>query len=355
MRWRSGALVVLALAVGCTAEDDPTFAEPAVGSTSAPATSTTAVGAGCERSEVPPAREGLDQIVHVLLYCDDALDPADARMASSPRVVPADRTAIDATMLQVFLDETAAEEAAGLAGIGDAYLGATYLETVVADGVATIRLRESFAFANNLGTSTASAFAYHQIERNVFRFEEVHGLEYEVGGERWCGFENTCDGGPFPYFTRGAAEPRPPETCMRAWDDGVVAPIECEAYPEAYRAVTSTEPPVLADRSFTIAEVVVAGGALSGYVDADLELAFTADSFELQTPCSPVSGRYEVHEGRVWIWGVAAGGIDDCTQEQFEQMGAAHGVLGDRPVIRHDEGELTLERDGDRIVAVERG
>lgn len=199
MRGRWGAIAALGLVLGCTGDGDDRAQAPT-------GTSNTSTQPPCEPPPLGEPRPELDQVVTVLLYCDgsgDGADPDTSELVAVRRVVPADRAPIDATLQQLFLGETSADSAAGLHGIGGPYLGATYIETRVASGVATVHLRESFTWENNLGTATASAFAYYQLEANIFQFDEITGLEYIVGGERWCGFENFCEPeAPYPYFTR---------------------------------------------------------------------------------------------------------------------------------------------------------
>jgi len=47
-----------------------------------------------------------------------------------------------------------------------------------------------------------STFVWGQIEATVFNFPEIRGIELTLDGQRWCGFENTCEGLPIPWRTR---------------------------------------------------------------------------------------------------------------------------------------------------------
>lgn len=37
---------------------------------------------------------------------------------------------------------------------------------------------------------------------DVFQFPEIDGIELRVDGERWCGWESTCDGMSEPLVSR---------------------------------------------------------------------------------------------------------------------------------------------------------
>jgi hypothetical protein len=47
-----------------------------------------------------------------------------------------------------------------------------------------------------------SALAMAQIEATVFAFAGISGLEFDVGGTRWCGWENTCGDLPVGFRQR---------------------------------------------------------------------------------------------------------------------------------------------------------
>lgn len=293
----------------------------------------------------------------VLMYCGGTGtgEPAvDERLVPVPRMVSSDRDPIDATMHQLFLGATPAEADAGLWSVGGRWLPATYIETRIDGDVATIHLTKSFPQRNNISTTTAGAFALHQIASNVFQLGGVDGLEYVVGDERWCGFESHCvESSPMPYFTRSQYEPPAPETCMRAWDDGTLAVVECEEYEASYLAVTEDPPNDLGGRTFVV-DTVVLDGEITDFGQGH-RLRFESDEYELETPCSVVGGRFEVHRETLFAWAGRAGGIDDCNEESFGLMTGVGFLLGSahpRVQVSHD-GCLVIQRHGDRIEATE--
>ncbi len=158
-----------------------------------------------------------------------------------------------------------------------------------------------------------------------------------------------------PTIITQGGEPRPSEDCLRAWDDGTVAPIECEDFPEAFRAVTADAPNGLSGRSFVMAAVVLDGAPQPAAADGQLRISFEADTFEAQTPCSPVAGRFEVSVDTLYVWALSVGGIDDCNEASFAQMAGVQGLLTDLPTVRVTDDTLVLQRDDDRLEATEPG
>lgn len=73
---------------------------------------------------------------------------------------------------------------------------------MIEDGIATLDLTAGFGSTSNFSTSAASAAVMAQIEATVFQFSEITGLEFKIEGERWCGWENTCDEAPVPLRPR---------------------------------------------------------------------------------------------------------------------------------------------------------
>lgn len=58
----------------------------------------------------------------------------------------------------------------------------------------TLDLTASLDQFDNASTTGVSTAAIAQIHATVFQFDGVTGIEYLVDGERWCGWENPCDG-----------------------------------------------------------------------------------------------------------------------------------------------------------------
>jgi spore germination protein GerM len=105
-------------------------------------------------------------------------------------------------MTQLLLGVSPAEDAAGLTSMFSTYTAGTLRGVRIADGVATVDFTSGFAATNNFSTSNASAIVYAQIDATLFHFPEIVGIEFEIDGERWCGWENTCDGAPVPLRAR---------------------------------------------------------------------------------------------------------------------------------------------------------
>lgn len=78
------------------------------------------------------------------------------------------------------------------------FTAGTLRGVAIEDGVATIDLAAGFETTNNFGTTHLSGVVYSQIDATVFQFTEITGIEFEIEGERWCGFENSARAHPRP-------------------------------------------------------------------------------------------------------------------------------------------------------------
>lgn len=53
--------------------------------------------------------------------------------------------------------------------------------------------------SNNFGTTTRGGMVISQLKATVFQFPDISGLEMEIEGERWCGWEGPpCTEVPIP-------------------------------------------------------------------------------------------------------------------------------------------------------------
>ena len=117
-------------------------------------------------------------------------------------MVPADGAPLSAALTQLLIGVTPDEAAVGMTSAFSAYTAGTLRDVVIESGVATLDFAAGFAAAPNLSTSSASEVVVRQIEATVFQFPEVIGIEFAIEGERWCLWENTCEGAPTPLLSR---------------------------------------------------------------------------------------------------------------------------------------------------------
>lgn len=139
-------------------------------------------------------------IVGIFLSCGGPDTPVE--LVRVDRVVPADGAPLRAALNQLFLGVTPDEEEAGFRSAFRAFTASGLHGVTIQDGIATIDLTRGFELTNNFGTTALSGVVASQIQATVFQFPEIDGLGFRVEGERWCGWENTCDGQPVPLFTR---------------------------------------------------------------------------------------------------------------------------------------------------------
>lgn len=123
-------------------------------------------------------REELDTTVSVFVFCGDGATPLDMR--SVDRVVPDDGAPL--RVLVLHRRHLAEGGRRGRCG--------------------TLDLTRGFATTNNFSTSYMSAVVTQQISETVFQFPEISGLEFTIEGERWCGWEATCDDAEVPLLSR---------------------------------------------------------------------------------------------------------------------------------------------------------
>lgn len=193
----------------------------------------------------------------IFVYCADGTgtDPEVALLYEVRRLAPLDREPLDAALQQLFLGVTPDEADQGYRSFGPD-VGAAYVGARVEDGVAIVEFTDSLPTVNNLSTANASAYFYKQLEANVFQFPEVAGLEYVVGGERWCGFENFCsEDSPYPLFTESDTT-RPPSLLIADRLEGEWREVDTkgDAAPICGRDVPHPDGVVSRDRIQLLAE-----------------------------------------------------------------------------------------------------
>ena len=173
---------------------------PTVSDTSA--TTGTSIGqTGCSApAESTPVREGLDVTVTVYVFCGTGV--GESGLIPVERVVPDDGAPLRASIIQLLIGVTPDEARAGLNSAFSPYTAGMLLSVDVDGSTATIDLTAEFAQTNNFSTSNLSAVVLSQIEATVFQFPEIDGIELQVGGERFCGWETSCDGAPEPLMSR---------------------------------------------------------------------------------------------------------------------------------------------------------
>lgn len=118
------------------------------------------------------------------------------------RVVPDDGAALRAALTQLLLGVTPAEWNAGFRSAFSSQTAGQLRSVAIRDGVAVLDLTAGFVATNNFSTSNLGGVVMSQIEATVFQFPEVMGIEFRVEGERWCGWETTCQGAPSPLRDR---------------------------------------------------------------------------------------------------------------------------------------------------------
>lgn len=206
-RWISGLVIASIGLAGCT-DDDGTERVSASTSTSSttPATSSppTATTVQTSGSCVAPAAERprtpeLDTTVKVFLFCNGGVMPVDLHPVD--RVVPNDGAPLRAAIGQLLVGVTPAEANAGLQSAFSAYTAGALRGVTVRSGVATLDLTAGFESTNNFSTTNLSGVVLSQIEATVFQFPDITSLEFEIEGERWCGWE-AGDCGPKPPIER---------------------------------------------------------------------------------------------------------------------------------------------------------
>jgi len=198
-------LVLAALAVAaaaCNGNDEAASTTTTEPTTTAEPTTTTVVD--CE----PPVQAAFDpethQVVEVALICGDGVRDLDLRTV--PRVVLADGRPLNAAVTQLLSGATAEETESGYQSVFSSATADGLRSATIEGGVAILDLTAGFERTNNFSTSAASAIVMSQIEATVFQFPNITGLDFRIEGERWCGWENTCDGTPYPLRTRSDHE-----------------------------------------------------------------------------------------------------------------------------------------------------
>jgi spore germination protein GerM len=196
-------LPVVASLASCSGND---AAEPTTSTritpTSAPSATTaaTAVAGSCAAPESALVRPELDRTVSVMLICGDGDYPVD--LVGVERVVPDDGRPLRAAIDQLLIGVTPAEAAAGLTSAFSSFTASQLRGATIEEGVATLDFTSGFETTNNFSTTNLASVVLSQIDATVFQFEEIDGLEFEVDGERWCGWENTCEDQPVPLRRR---------------------------------------------------------------------------------------------------------------------------------------------------------
>lgn len=177
--------------------------------TSAPTPTSSPSGASNAPPCVPPppggrGRPGLERTITVFLFCgSDGLEFTPDLLRPVERVVPEDGAPLRAAVTQLLVGVTPKEAAAGLSSSFSTYTVGQLRSATIENRIATLDLTGGFRDTNNYSASTASMFVMGQITATVFHFPEIDGLEFKIDGERWCGWENPCQGGvPVPLVTR---------------------------------------------------------------------------------------------------------------------------------------------------------
>lgn len=203
---RVGVVVVLLAIVGCS--DDDQRATPAPSSAlpeSTQPSSTTAISAStvttCTSSEPVVQQPDEHQIVDVFVFCGAGV-AHDLDLRSVSRLVPADADPLTAAVTQLLIGVTPEEAAIGLASAFSSYTAGGLRSAHIDGGIAVLDFTNGFVRTGNFGTSNLSAVVMMQIEATVFQFPEVTGLDLSVNGERFCGWEATCEGTPYPLRSR---------------------------------------------------------------------------------------------------------------------------------------------------------
>lgn len=212
---RSGPILAAVLALlglgGCTIGSPSDGGQAKDSATTTIGESTAAdPSAATTRSTIPSTRRGspepgpqrpeVDAFVTVFLFCGPGVVPVDLHAVE--RVVPADGAPLRAAMTQLLLGVTPAEEAKGLQSAFSSYTAGRLLGVNLEAGVATLNFTSGFVETNNFSTANLSGVGFSQIDATVFQFPGVQGIELEVEGERWCGWEATCEDTAFPLRTR---------------------------------------------------------------------------------------------------------------------------------------------------------
>lgn len=177
-----------------------TFGESTSTDPSAATTTSTIPGTRCGSPEPGLQRPEVDEVVTVFVFCGPGVVPVDLHAAN--RVVPADGAPLRAAVTQLLLGVTPAEAAEGLRSAFSSYTAGTLVGVNLEAGVATLNFTSGFVETNNFGTTNLTGIVLSQIDATVFQFPEVQGIEFEVEGERWCGWEATCEQTAFPLRTR---------------------------------------------------------------------------------------------------------------------------------------------------------
>lgn len=108
-----------------------------------------------------------------------------------------------AALTQLLVGVTPKESAAGFRSSFSTYTAGQLRSVTIQSRMATLELTAGFRDAGNYSATTASTFVVGQIKETVFHFPDVDGLEFTIEGERWCGWENPCEGDvPVPLFAR---------------------------------------------------------------------------------------------------------------------------------------------------------
>ena len=105
-------------------------------------------------------------------------------------------------MTQLLIGVTPAEWNVGLRSAFSFHTAGQLRSVAIDDGVAVLDLTEGFGTTPNFSTTNLAGVVLTQIEATVFQFPDIVGLDFRIEGERWCGWETTCDGAPTPLRSR---------------------------------------------------------------------------------------------------------------------------------------------------------
>ena len=124
----------------------------------------------------------------VFAFCDSAgeLHPPLHRLE---RVTPDDQAPLRGAITQLLLGVTPREADAGFGSSFSSFNAGTLRSASIKDGVATLDFTRGWETTNNFSTTGMSVAVLDLIDATVFQFPEITGLEIQIEGKRWCGFE----------------------------------------------------------------------------------------------------------------------------------------------------------------------
>lgn len=191
---------VTLLAISCTGGSDDVASSDASRDASLTSTSSAATSCRPPAPEIPhePPRA---RAVTVFVFCGPTFATPDLRAVE--RIVPDDGVPLRAALIQLMLGVTPVESSAGLVSAFSSYTAGQLRTATVENGVATLDLSAGFEETNNFSTTTMAGAVMSQFKTTVFQFPDIGGIEFEIDGKRWCGWEAPpCNEVPVPLLSR---------------------------------------------------------------------------------------------------------------------------------------------------------